>query len=304
MTSTRPREGRGIRHTAGGEHDRLKRAVLQPVQCWDKKWTESKNGRSLQVFKWVKSDRQVDFDDDDDDDEIEQISVPRATEEVEEVGTPAPALPTLQDADDNTTASTPVQTGEEDEEDETEGPVKSSAHPLAQSYSAGDRRPSLTSRPIITKTSSRDNNNAIQEDREGGDDDEDDTDSNRPLVFTPSLETPVETQANTPQDFESMSPAPVEMDDLKREVQVEMVVQGLDQGQAEMEEEMEDHVVKEIEHGHPTSDSSSTGVISAESLEASSSALSSLPSMTTAVLPPKDEPDLGMDIDGPPATSS
>jgi len=34
MTSTRPREGRGVRNTAGGEHDRLKRAVLQPVQCW------------------------------------------------------------------------------------------------------------------------------------------------------------------------------------------------------------------------------------------------------------------------------
>jgi hypothetical protein len=157
---------------------------------------------------------------------------------------------------------------------------------------------------VITKTPSRDNNEVIQEDLEVGDDDEDDTDSNRPLVFTPSLETPVDTQANTPQDFESMSPAPVEMDEFKREGQVEMVVQGLDQGQAEMEEEMEDHVVKEIEHGHPISDSS-TGVLSAESLEASSSSvLSSLPSMTTAVIPPKDEPDLGMDIDGTPATSS
>ncbi|KAK3808258.1 MAG: hypothetical protein J3R72DRAFT_87837 [Linnemannia gamsii] len=54
MTSTRPREGRGVRNAAGGEHDRLKRAVLQPVQCWDKKWAESKNGKQLQVFKWVK----------------------------------------------------------------------------------------------------------------------------------------------------------------------------------------------------------------------------------------------------------
>lgn len=85
------------------------------------------------------------------------------------------------------------------------------------------------------------------------DDDEDDTDSNRPLVFTPSLETPVETQANTPQDFESMSPAPMMMDsdDLKREVEVDLVVKGLDQGQAEMEEEMEEKlVVKEKEQHH------------------------------------------------------
>ncbi|OAQ31308.1 hypothetical protein K457DRAFT_392328 [Linnemannia elongata AG-77] len=82
MTSTRPREGRGVRNAAGGEHDRLKRAVLQPVQCWDKKWAESKNGKQLQVFKWVKSDRQVDFDDDDDDEEIEQAPIPRQIEEV------------------------------------------------------------------------------------------------------------------------------------------------------------------------------------------------------------------------------
>lgn len=85
------------------------------------------------------------------------------------------------------------------------------------------------------------------------DDDEDDTDSSRPLVFTPSLETPVETQANTPQDFESMSPAPMMMDsdDLKREAEVDLVVKGLDQGQAEMEEEMEEKlVVKEKEQQH------------------------------------------------------
>lgn len=100
------------------------------------------------------------------------------------------------------------------------------------------------------------------------DDDEDDTDSSRPLVFTPSLETPVETQANTPQDFESMSPAPMMMDsdDLKREVEVDLVVKGLDQGQAEMEEEMEEKLVvkeKEQHHHHvapPISGSATTSV--------------------------------------------
>ena len=89
---------------------------------------------------------------------------------------------------------------------------------------------------------------------------DDDTDSGR-LVFTPSLETPVETQANTPQDFESMSPAPLELDELKREAQVELVVKGLDEGQAEMEEEMEeDVVVKEKEHGHSGNEEATTTV--------------------------------------------
>lgn len=229
------------------------------------------------------------------------------------MGTPAPALPTLQDADD-TTASTPAQTGEDDEEDDTEGVInKSTAHPLAQSYSAADRRPSLTAHPDITiRKSSRDDSKAPQEDPEGGDDDEDDTDSSRPLVFTPSLETPVDTQANTPQDFESMSPAPVEMDELKREAQVEMVAQSLDQGQAEMEDEMEGDVVKDIEHGHPAADGSNdfvsrntTGAaISADSSEASSSsALSSLSSAATNAAA-KAETDIGMDIDAPSATST
>ncbi|KAF8981343.1 hypothetical protein BGZ46_002956 [Entomortierella lignicola] len=255
MTSTRPREGRGVRHTTGGEHDRLKRAVLQPVQCWDKKWTESKNGKQLQVFKWVKSDRQVDFDDDDDDDEIEQAPIPRQVEETEEVGTPAPALPTLQDADD-ASVSTPMQTGEEEEDDDGDGPPKPSSHPLSQSYSEADRRPSSSTHPDVTSQKlAREDKKIIQEDRDG--DDEEDTDSSRPLVFTPSLETPIETQANTPQDFESMSPAPVEIDELKREAQVEMVVKGLDEGQAEMEEEMEEVVVKEKEYAHPIAEGAS-----------------------------------------------
>ncbi|KAF9988779.1 hypothetical protein BGZ75_008613 [Mortierella antarctica] len=247
MTSTRPREGRGIRHTAGGEHDRLKRAVLQPVQCWDKKWTESKNGKQLLVYKWVKSHRQVELDDDDDEEEMEQAPAPRQTEE--EVGTPAPALPTLQDADD-TTASTPVQTGEDDDEDEADVVTKPSSHP--PSHPEHERRTMTSSRPeSATQRLIREESKGPRSSRDG-DDDEDDTESNRPLVFTPSLETPIETQANTPQDFESLSPAPVESDnDLKREVAVDMVVKGLDEGQAEMEEAMEEVVVKEKEHSHP-----------------------------------------------------
>ncbi|KAG0259727.1 hypothetical protein BGZ95_004597 [Linnemannia exigua] len=285
MTSTRPREGRGVRNAAGGEHDRLKRAVLQPVQCWDKKWAESKNGKQLQVFKWVKSDRQVEFDDEDEDEEIEQAPIPRQIEE--EVGTPVPALPTLQDADD-TNASTPAQTGEDDDEDDaistttsntmnTTKPPPSNppAHTSASTsptLSKTEKRPSLSASSLTltggsshpetlaqklireeTKGLNNNSNNttttAMSTTTSGSmeDDDEDDTDSSRPL------ETPVETQANTPQDFESMSPAPMMMDsdDLKREADVELVVKGLDEGQAEMEEEMEEKlVVKEKEQHH------------------------------------------------------
>ncbi|KAF9921726.1 hypothetical protein FBU30_008213 [Linnemannia zychae] len=304
MTSTRPREGRGVRHAAGGEHDRLKRAVLQPVQCWDKKWAESKNGKQLLVFKWVKSDRQVDFDDDDDDDEIEQAPIPRQVEE--EVGTPAPPLPTLQDADD-TGASTPAQTGEDDDEDDaisttttttttttnTTKPIPSNPPATHTStsptLSKTEKRPSLTSSTLagsndnisshpetlaqkLIREESRGQNNSSSNTTTASteDDDEDDTDSSRPLVFTPSLETPVETQANTPQDFESMSPAPMMMDsdDIPRDAaEVEMVVKGLDEGQAEMEEEMEEKVVvkeKEQQHQHssqPISGASATSAI-------------------------------------------
>ncbi|KAF9537922.1 hypothetical protein EC957_007514 [Mortierella hygrophila] len=296
MTSTRPREGRGVRNAAGGEHDRLKRAVLQPVQCWDKKWAESKNGKQLQVFKWVKSDRQVDFDDDDDDEEIEQAPIPRQVEE--EVGTPIPPMPTLQDADD-TSASTPAQTGEDDDEDDavstttnttttnTNKPSTSNlsaTHTTSPTLSKTEKHPSISvsltgsssSHPEtlaqkLIREETRGLNNSGNSTTGGSteDDYEDDTDSSRPLVFTPSLETPVETQANTPQDFESMSPAPMMMDsdDFKRGAEVDLVVKGLDQGQAEMEEEMEEKlVVKEKEHHHhhhvvqPVSGSATTSV--------------------------------------------
>ncbi|KAF9335874.1 hypothetical protein BG006_010394 [Podila minutissima] len=252
MTSTRPREGRGVRHAVGGEHDRLKRAVLQPVQCWDKKWAESKNGKQLQVFKWVKSDRQVDFDDDDEDDEIEQITAPRPAEE--EVGTPLPSLPTLQDADD-TNASTPAQIGDDDDEDDSEIGKDSKLTTTHHHHSTTERSSVL---PTVMTTSSSPIKAREDSPKTQDADDDDDTDSSRPLVFTPSLETPVETQANTPQDFESMSPAPDVGDELKREAQVDLVVKGLDEGQAEMEEEMEEVVVKEKEHEHDIMDVETT----------------------------------------------
>ncbi|KAF9113698.1 hypothetical protein BGX27_000969 [Mortierella sp. AM989] len=241
------------------------------------------------------ADRQVDFDDDDEDEEIEQVPAPRQTEETEEVGTPAPALPTLQDADD-TTASTPAQTGEDDDEDDGEGLPKPGSHPLSQSFSEADRRPSSSIHSEITSQKlARGDKKVIHEDHDG--DDEEDTDSSRPLVFTPSLETPIETQANTPQDFESMSPAPVEIDDLKREAQVEMVVKGLDQGQAEMEEEMEEVVVKEKEYAHPAADANE-GIhnMSVDNRRVASEATGSDPSPSLSKINARDDNSMDMDI--------
>ncbi|KAL1918356.1 uncharacterized protein VTP21DRAFT_3016 [Calcarisporiella thermophila] len=83
MSSTRPsREDRNFRY-ASSENERLKRALLQPVQAWEKKWTASKNGKNFQVFKWVKSDRQLSFDD-----EEEEGIVPQVDQQVEAATTP------------------------------------------------------------------------------------------------------------------------------------------------------------------------------------------------------------------------
>ncbi|KAK9729668.1 hypothetical protein K7432_000075 [Basidiobolus ranarum] len=71
MTSTRPSrnsEARGYRN-ATNEHDRLKRALVEPVQSWVKKWTFPNNSKHLQIYKWVKADREHDFEDDSSDDE-------------------------------------------------------------------------------------------------------------------------------------------------------------------------------------------------------------------------------------------
>ncbi|KAG0231184.1 hypothetical protein BGW42_000416 [Actinomortierella wolfii] len=288
MSSTRPsRDGRGVRHTTGGEHDRLKRAVLQPVQCWDKKWADSKNGRNLQVFKWVKSDRQVDFDDDDEDDEAEQTSAARPAGEEE-----APASSTM----DETAASTPAVIGEDEDEEEAanddtkkpdssaqkeeqhkpESPVKAKAEVALPNAGQEDKTPSTIKQTKVQQ---------LQEEESVENDDD------RPLVFTPSLETPVETEANTPQDFESMSPVPTRADEITREVEAELVVEELDRGQAEMEEEMEEKVVeqekKNPHHPRPTANGQES-TMDIDSTPASDAAGGETPSVDSA-----------MDIDEP-----
>ncbi|KAI9476566.1 MAG: hypothetical protein EXX96DRAFT_484898 [Benjaminiella poitrasii] len=49
------------------DNDRLLRALSQPVQAWDKKWTQHSDAKNLQTFKWMKSERVIEFEEDEDD---------------------------------------------------------------------------------------------------------------------------------------------------------------------------------------------------------------------------------------------
>ncbi|KAI8988937.1 hypothetical protein BDB01DRAFT_895656 [Pilobolus umbonatus] len=53
------------------DNDRLLRALSQPVQAWDKKWTQSANSKTLQQYKWVRSDRVIEFEEDESEEEVE-----------------------------------------------------------------------------------------------------------------------------------------------------------------------------------------------------------------------------------------
>ncbi|KAI7901294.1 uncharacterized protein BX663DRAFT_514034 [Cokeromyces recurvatus] len=57
------------------DNDRLLRALSQPVQAWDKKWTQHSNSKNLQTFKWMKSDRVIEFEEDEDEIERESMEV-------------------------------------------------------------------------------------------------------------------------------------------------------------------------------------------------------------------------------------
>ncbi|CAG8605703.1 5390_t:CDS:2, partial [Paraglomus occultum] len=73
MSSARPsRHHHGIRY-ASADHDRLKRALLQPVQAWEKKWQYPvSGGKNFMLYKWVKCNRKMTFDEEDDEDEENQ----------------------------------------------------------------------------------------------------------------------------------------------------------------------------------------------------------------------------------------
>lgn len=46
------------------ENDRLLRALSQPVQAWDKQWALHSNSKAFQTYKWVRSERPIEFEED------------------------------------------------------------------------------------------------------------------------------------------------------------------------------------------------------------------------------------------------
>ncbi|KAI9283206.1 hypothetical protein BY458DRAFT_583079 [Sporodiniella umbellata] len=69
------------------ENDRLLRALSQPVQAWDKSWALHSNSKTLQTYKWVKSERLIEFEEDEESEhEVESMETTQvaAKKEVEE----------------------------------------------------------------------------------------------------------------------------------------------------------------------------------------------------------------------------
>ncbi|CAI2164219.1 13847_t:CDS:2 [Funneliformis geosporum] len=54
MSANRPSRHHGFRGYGAADHDRLKRALLLPVQSWERKWQYPSNGKNFKVMKWVK----------------------------------------------------------------------------------------------------------------------------------------------------------------------------------------------------------------------------------------------------------
>ncbi|CAG8569858.1 5601_t:CDS:2 [Acaulospora morrowiae] len=91
MATSRPSRHHGFRYAA--DHDRLKRALLQPVQSWDKKWQYPNNGgKNFKILKWTKSDRKLTFNDDDDDDESGTVRMARQNNNFEDTPTPTASI--------------------------------------------------------------------------------------------------------------------------------------------------------------------------------------------------------------------
>ncbi|KAI8091050.1 uncharacterized protein B0P05DRAFT_528555 [Gilbertella persicaria] len=59
------------------DNDRLLRALSQPVQAWDKQWAPLSTSKTLQTYKWVKSERAIQFEPDE---ESEEEPEPMETE--------------------------------------------------------------------------------------------------------------------------------------------------------------------------------------------------------------------------------
>lgn len=79
--ATRRRIGVSIATT-----EAARRALMQPVPCWEKVWSAPENaapGSNLRIYKWVKTDKQQQFSDDEDEVDIPLAPLPDEIEMVE-----------------------------------------------------------------------------------------------------------------------------------------------------------------------------------------------------------------------------
>ncbi|KAI8327269.1 hypothetical protein EDC96DRAFT_532253, partial [Choanephora cucurbitarum] len=74
------------------ENERLLLALSQPVQAWDKKWTQLSTAKALQTYKWTKSDRVIQFEpDEESEEEPEPMDLEQTTQvELNETATVEP----------------------------------------------------------------------------------------------------------------------------------------------------------------------------------------------------------------------
>ncbi|CAG8791346.1 4773_t:CDS:2 [Dentiscutata erythropus] len=142
MSTNRPSRHHGFRGYAA-DHDRLKRALLQPVQSWVKKWQYPNGGKNFEILKWTKSDKKLTFDDAD-----ESGIVVTTRQQVNSEDTPTPTASIIQPP---TEASTPQPS-------ETEPDSSFSRPPFAKATSLL-RQASLTSAVSTPGENLNSNNN-------------------------------------------------------------------------------------------------------------------------------------------------
>ncbi|KAF0519159.1 hypothetical protein F8M41_016616 [Gigaspora margarita] len=141
MSTNRPSRHHGFRGYAA-DHDRLKRALLQPVQSWVKKWQYPNGGKNFEILKWTKSDKKLTFNDD------ESGIVATTRQQVNSEDTPTPTASIIQPP---TEASTPQPS-------ETEPDSSFSRPPFAKATSLL-RQASLTSAVSTPGENLNSNNN-------------------------------------------------------------------------------------------------------------------------------------------------
>ncbi|KAG1381420.1 hypothetical protein G6F61_003178 [Rhizopus arrhizus] len=71
------------------ENDRLLRALSQPVQAWDKQWALHSNSKAFQTYKWVRSERPIEFEEDEESEPEVDMGTTQILQQQQEEGTEA-----------------------------------------------------------------------------------------------------------------------------------------------------------------------------------------------------------------------